>query len=192
MIDSNRNFFSKEKQLLISFDESTQKGNYQLKEVSWNEEKTLGYLFQEYLSDNNIEINDNYLLYLKREDMIIKELSKEKQLYELDLKINDEIMVSFKTYNILPLREKSKIYSNNLCTIQDNNNILKNENEKKYLETSKSLVIPKKEKEKDKTKKRKILFLFIAILLFLSFLIVIIFLIKRIRNKIHKNILKKN
>ena len=62
MIDSNRNFFSKEKQLLISFDKTIQIENYLLKEVSWNEEKTLGYLFQKFLSDNNIEINDNYLL----------------------------------------------------------------------------------------------------------------------------------
>ena len=189
MIGSNRKFFSKEKQLLISFDESTQKENYQLKEVSWNEEKTLGYLFQQFLSDNNIEINDNYLLYLKREDIIIKKLSKEKPLYELDLKKNDEIMVSFKSYNALPLREKSKKSSNNLNTNQDNNNFFNNENEKKYLETNKSLVSSKK--ERDKTKKRNILFLFIAIILFLLFLITIIFLIKRLKNNKHKKYIKE-
>jgi len=184
MIDSNRNFFSKEKQLLISFDKTIQIENYLLKEVSWNEEKTLGYLFQKFLSDNNIEINDNYLLYLKREDLIIKNLSKEKKLYELNLKENDEIMVSFKSYNILPLREKSKQSFNNLSTNQENNNILMNENENKYLENSKSLV--SSIKEKDKTEKRNILVLFISIILFLLFLVAIIFLIKRLKNKKNK------
>ena len=86
MISTNRKFISKKRQLLISFDESTKKKNYKLKKVSWNEGNTLGYLFKEYLSDNNIELGDNYSLYLKRQDIIIKRLSKEKQLYELDLK----------------------------------------------------------------------------------------------------------
>ena len=166
MISTNRKFISKKRQLLISFDESTKQKNYKLKKVSWNEGNTLGYLFQEYLSDNNIELDDNYSLYLKRQDIIIKRLSKEKQLYELDLKKNDEIIVSFKSYDILPLTEK--------CNNSFNNNI-------KYLVTSES--IETSNKKENKTKKRNSPFLFIIIILIPLILIAIIFLIKWLKNK---------
>ena len=166
MISTSRKFISKRKQLLISFDESTQQKSYQLKKVNWNEGNTLGYLFQEYLSNNNIEINDNYSLYLKRQGIIIKRLSKEKQLYELDLKKNDEIIASFKSYDILPLTEKYKnSYDNNI----------------KYPTTSESL--KNQNKEEDKTKKRNTLLLFIVIILVLLFLFAIIFLINWLKNK---------
>ena len=116
MSNSRRKFSTeKEKKLLISFDKSTKIENYFHKTVIWNEDQILEHLFQEYLLDNNIELIGNYILYLKRKDIIIQKLSKGKKLNEFHLKENDEIFVSYKPFNILPIIEK------------DFNNYLKND-----------------------------------------------------------------
>ena len=127
-----KNVGKKNLPLFISFDKSIKLlMPIKLKAV-WDEGQVLEKIFKDFLLENNITLNKNYYLYLKRKDKVLTKLSKTKKIYELELKFNDEIVVSFRELKVPKNSENETLTKKNLVIKEENLNqkVYNNENEK--------------------------------------------------------------
>lgn len=64
------------------------------KDIYLDRKKVLDIEIKKFLKDNNIKLEEEYYLYLKDNDEIIKELDKKQTSFKLGLKSNNEILIS--------------------------------------------------------------------------------------------------
>ena len=64
------------------------------KDIYLDRNKVLDIEIKKFLKDNNIKLEEEYYLYLKDNDEIIKELDKKQTSFKLGLKSNNEILIS--------------------------------------------------------------------------------------------------
>jgi len=178
--------------IIISFDDNIKKlFPIDKMNVISNENKILDSIINDFLNQNQISLNKEYFLYLKRNNKIMRKLNKLKRVYDLKIMQDDEILVSYEEFKIFPslndVNQKNEIEGYNQEIQEASNVILVDQKLKNRLKS--------KNDAKDgklNTFKNKILIIIISSILGILLIIgIIIFLIYRFkRNKINRNILE--
>jgi len=178
--------------IIISFDDNIKKlFPIDKMNVISNENKVLDSIINDFLNQNQISLNKEYFLYLKRNNKIMRKLNKLKRVYDLKIMQDDEILVSYEEFKIFPslndVNQKNEIEGYNQ-EIQEASNVILVDQKLKNILKSKNDV----KDGKLNSFKNKILIIIISSILGILLIIgIIIFLIYRFkRNKINRNILE--
>ena len=103
MLDNKNDFLTLKQplELALTLDEDLGIKNIIQKKVTWYDNEVLYKIFKVFLVRDNIQLDEKYIFYLKRNGEIVKKLSRDKKLNELQLKKNDEIFVSYNEFKII-------------------------------------------------------------------------------------------
>ena len=108
--------FKQPLELTITLDKELGIKNVTQRKVTWSDDEFLDKIFKVFMVRDNIKLDEKYIFYLKRNDEIVKKISKDKRLRELQLKKDDEIYVS---YNELKTSDKEIKLEAKIINIRD-------------------------------------------------------------------------
>ena len=108
--------FKQPLELTITLDKELGIKNITQRKVTWYDDEFLDKIFKVFMVRDNIQLDEKYIFYLKRNDELVKKLSKDKRLRELQLKKDDEIYVS---YNELKTSDKEIKLEAKIINIRD-------------------------------------------------------------------------
>ena len=174
------------------------------KDIYLDRKKVLDIEIKKFLKDNNIKLEEEYYLYLKDNDEIIKELDKKQTSFKLGLKSNNEILISkiklngkkrfVKINEDLSFNNDSVLDVNKIKTKKKrnihNNNKFQSEFFNKYTIKSENRLIYNNttNEEKSLKKKNKVIIIIIVILALLFIGVGLYFLLKFIKEKKNKTL----
>ena len=167
----------------ITSDEST--GKTFSEKIVCNDNQNLNKILNNFLRKSNMNRVGNYVLYLKRNNQILRKLKRNNSLKNLKIELNDEIIVSNRELSILKnTNDEEK------CSKEDNFSNFSEPKDKNIKEEKKNQIniINSIEKIDGKKfqgykKKRKFIWIIIAIIVLILLLSIIIFLSIYFRKK---------
>ena len=183
--------------ITISVDKGSEK-IFKVIKTTINKSQTLNKWFNKFLLFINLNIGRTYYFYLKRNGEKERELDRNKTILELELKDNEEILVSDKKYQFLKMskiqttsvlhlesevKETSKQPLGDIDKVKSKNEKILREKDVKIINIRKNIKSSEKNIDKNRKKIMLLLLLLLSSLIFIGFVIFLYFYVFKNRKK---------